>query len=96
MSAAQQALVRAGPVGQGSLEVAEVLLGDKDRLLLVLQLAACFVLAQGCSVLRRGLRHVLERPDRRTLSLFALGLRWLDRARLHFVPLCPHLSLHFP
>jgi hypothetical protein len=67
-----------------------------DRLLLVLQLAACFVLAQGCSVLRRGLRHVLERPDRRTLSLFALGLRWLDRARLHFVPLCPHLSLHFP
>ena len=62
------------------------------RLLLVLQLAACFVLAQGVFVLHHGLRHVLERPDRRTLSLFSLGLRWLDRARLHFVP----LSLAFP
>jgi hypothetical protein len=66
-----------------------------DRLLLVLQLAAGFVLAQGVFVLQHGLRPVLERPDRRSLSLFALGLRWLDRARLHLVPLHPHLSLPF-
>ena len=56
-----------------------------DRLLLVLQLAACFVLAQGIFVLQHGFRPVLERQDRRTLSLFSLGLRWLDRARSHFV-----------
>jgi hypothetical protein len=67
-----------------------------DRLLLVLQLAACFVLTQGVFVLHQGFRHVLERPDRRSLSLFSLGLRWLDRARSHFVPLAPHLSLPFP
>src|SRR5215210_941953 len=67
-----------------------------DRLLLVLQLAACFVLAQGAFVLRHGFRSVLERPDRRSLSLFSLGLRWLDRARSHLVPLSPHLSLPFP
>ena len=67
-----------------------------DRLLLVLQLAACFVLAQGVFVLHHGYRHILERPDRRTLSLFALGLRWLDRARSHLVPLSPRLSLPFP
>jgi hypothetical protein len=66
-----------------------------DRLLLVLQLAACFVLAQGVFVLQHGFRSVLERPDRRTLSLFSLGLRWLDRARLHFVSLSPRLSLPF-
>ena len=66
-----------------------------DHLLLVLQLAACFVLAQGVFVLQHGFRHILERPDRRTLSLFSLGLRWLDRARLHFVPLSPLLSLPF-
>jgi len=54
-----------------------------DRLLLVLQLAACFVLAQGVFVLRHGLRTVLERPDRRSLSLFSL------------VPLSPRRSLPF-
>jgi hypothetical protein len=66
-----------------------------DRLLLVLQLAACFVLAQGVLVLQHGQRRVLERPDRRTLSLFSLGLRWLDRARSHFVTLTPGLTLPF-
>lgn len=66
-----------------------------DRLLLVLQLAAAFVLAQGAFVLRHGYRRVLERPDRRSLSLFALGLRWLDRARSHLVPLTTSLALPF-
>jgi Transposase DDE domain len=66
-----------------------------DRLLLVLQLAACFVLAQGVFVLHHGQRRVLERPDRRTLSLFSLGLRWIDRARSHFVTLTPQLHLPF-
>lgn len=67
-----------------------------ERLLLVLQLAACFVLAQGTFVLQHGLRLTLERQDRRTLSVFSLGLRWLDRARSHFVPLLPRLHLPFP
>jgi len=67
-----------------------------DRLLLVLHLAACFVLAQGLFVLHHGFRSVLERPDRRDLSLFSLGLRWLDRARSHFAPLLPQLLLSFP
>jgi hypothetical protein len=66
-----------------------------DRLLLVLQLAALFVLAQGAFVLQHGWRPVLERTDRTTLSLFSLGLRWLDRARSHLVPLAPSLSLPF-
>jgi hypothetical protein len=67
-----------------------------DRLLLVLQLAALFVLAQGAFVLQQGCRHVLERTDRTSLSLFSLGLRWLDRARSHLVPLAPSLTLPFP
>lgn len=67
-----------------------------DRLLLVLQLAAAFVLAQGVVVLQHGYRSVLERPDRRTLSLFSLGLRWLDRARFHLVPLTTRLCFPFP
>ena len=67
-----------------------------NRLLLVLQLAAVFVLAQGVFVLRHGCRHILERPDRRSLSLFSLGLRWLDRARSHLVPLSSSLIFPFP
>jgi hypothetical protein len=67
-----------------------------ERLLLVLQLAVGFVLAQGTFVLTHGLRSLLERSDRRTLSVFSLGLRWLARARTHFVALSPHLRLTFP
>src|SRR5215212_3817131 len=67
-----------------------------DRLLLVLQLAALLVLVQGAFVLQHGFRRVLERPDRTTLSLFSLGLRWLDRARSHLVPLAFALTLPFP
>lgn len=67
-----------------------------SRLLLVLQLAAAFVLRQGLVVLQHHWRHLLERPDRRTLSLFSLGLRWLDRARFHLVPLSPSLAFPFP
>jgi len=67
-----------------------------ERLLLVFQLAVCFVLAQGAFVLTHGFRPVLERPDRRSLSVFSLGLRWLDHARTHFLRLSPHLRLTFP
>jgi Transposase DDE domain len=67
-----------------------------DRLLLALQLAAAFVLVQGLFVLAHHLRHVLERQDRRTLSLFSLGLRWLDRARSHLVRTTHALTFPFP
>jgi DDE family transposase len=67
-----------------------------DRLLLVLQLAAGFVLAQGLFVLHHRCRSLLERPDRRSLSLFALGLRWIDFAPAHLLDLTPHLSFPFP
>lgn len=60
-----------------------------DRRRLVRQLAVGFVLLHGH-------RPVLERLDRRTLSVFSLGLRWLDRARSHFVPLLPRLHVPFP
>ena len=67
-----------------------------DRLLLILQLAVCFVLAQATRVIQRGLRSCLERPDRHTLSIFSLGLRWIDYARSHLLDLSPHLALAFP
>jgi hypothetical protein len=48
------------------------------------------------SVLQHGFRRMLERPDRRTLSVFSLGLRWLDRARFHLISPLARLLLPFP
>jgi hypothetical protein len=67
-----------------------------ERLLLVLQLAVCFVLAQGTFALQHGFRSTLERSDRRTLSIFSLGLRWFVYAREHFASITTHLHFSFP
>jgi hypothetical protein len=66
-----------------------------DRLLLALQLAMCFVLAHGTRVLKAGLRAWFERRDRRELSVFTLGLRYLQHALTHALPLYPRLVLYF-
>jgi hypothetical protein len=65
-----------------------------DRLLLVLQLAMCFVLSQGSQVLKRGWRTFFERRDRRELSVFTLGLRWIQSALVRDTPLQPRLVLY--
>jgi len=67
----------------------------RERLLLVLQLAVCFVLAQGTFVLQHGFRSILERHDRRTLSIFSLGLRWFAYAREHFASVTTRLHFTF-
>jgi hypothetical protein len=66
-----------------------------DRLLLALQLAMCFVLTHGTRVLKRGLRSSFERRDRRELSVFTLGLRYLLHALTHDRPLYPRLVFYF-
>jgi hypothetical protein len=65
------------------------------RLVLVLQLALCFLLALGSQVIKRGWRALLERRDRRELSLCTLGLRWLRRQLTHGAPLVPRLVFYF-
>jgi len=48
-----------------------------DRLLLIMALAMAWLIRIGLMVIRKGLRHRLDRRDRRNLSLFTLGLRYL-------------------
>ena len=67
-----------------------------ERLLLGLQLAVCFVLAQCTFALQHGFRSILERPDRRTLRLFSRGLRWFAYAREHCASVTTHLLFTFP
>jgi hypothetical protein len=65
------------------------------RLLLVLHLALCLLLSLGSQVIKRGWRTLLERRDRRELSLCTLGLRWLHRHLTHGSPLSPRLVFYF-
>jgi hypothetical protein len=48
------------------------------RLLLIMALAMAWLIRLGQRIIRRGQRCRLERRDRRTLSLFQLGLRWIQ------------------
>jgi hypothetical protein len=52
-----------------------------QRLLLVMALAMTWLICLGLRVIRRGQRHRIERPDRRSLSLFRLGLRFVQNQR---------------
>jgi Transposase DDE domain len=47
------------------------------RLLLVMALATLLCLSLGTTLIKRGLRRLLEPARRRLLSVFQLGLRWL-------------------
>lgn len=49
-----------------------------DRLLLVMALATAWLIRLGLQITREGRRSHYARPDRRTLSLFQLGLRCLQ------------------
>jgi hypothetical protein len=48
-----------------------------ERLLLIMALAMTWLIRTGLAIIRRGRRRYYERPDRRSLSLFQLGLRCL-------------------
>ncbi len=63
-----------------------------SRLTLVVAFLYVWLLSVGSRVIRSGLRHFVDRKDRRDLSLFQIGLRFIDRCLLHSLsfslPLC--------
>lgn len=65
-----------------------------SRLTLAVVLVYLSALATGALVIHRGLRHWVDRHDRRDLSLFQIGLRWLERCLVNDQPialrLCPY------
>jgi hypothetical protein len=56
--------------------------GHADRLLLIMALAMTWLIQIGLEIIRTGRRREWERRDRRTLSVFQLGLRFLQRSTL--------------
>jgi hypothetical protein len=57
-----------------------------ERLLLIMALAMTWLISIGLRLIRAGQRSELERPDRRTLSVFQLALRHLQRCLLEGRP----------
>jgi len=53
-----------------------------SRLTLAVAFLYVWLLAVGSRTIRSGLRHIVDRKDRRYLSLFQIGLRFIDRCLL--------------
>jgi hypothetical protein len=58
-------------------------------LLLLMALATLLCITLGVAAIKRGLRRAFEPRQRRMLSVFQLGLRWLGYAVAHDQPLTP-------
>ncbi len=58
-----------------------------SRLTLAVAFLYVWLLSVGSRTVRSGLRHFVDREDRRDLSLFPIGLRFIDRKllRLHTI-----------
>ena len=65
-----------------------------SRLTLAVAFLYVWLLSVGSRTIRAGLRHFVDRKDRRDLSLFQIGLRFIDRCLLlslsFSLPLCAH------
>jgi hypothetical protein len=66
-----------------------------SRLTLAVAFLYVWLLSTGTKSIRAGLRHLVDRKDRRDLSLFQIGLRLIERRLLRQLPisasLCPYV-----
>jgi hypothetical protein len=56
-----------------------------SRLTLAVAFLYVWFLSVGSRTIRAGLRHLVDRKDRRDLSLFQIGYRFIDRKLLHLL-----------
>jgi len=57
-----------------------------SRLTLAVAFLYVWLLSVGSRTIRNGFRHLVDRKDRRDLSLFQIGWRFIDRRLLHSLP----------
>ena len=65
-----------------------------SRLTLAVAFLYDWLLSVGSQTIRTGLRHLVDRKDRRDLSLFQIGLRFIDRKLLHSLSISVPLYVH--
>jgi len=65
-----------------------------SRLTLAVALLYVWLISIGTRTVRSGLRHLIDRKERRDLSIFQIGLRFIERRltndRLIRLPLCAY------
>ena len=64
-----------------------------SRLTLAVAFLYVWLLSVGSRTIRAGLRHLVDRKDRRDLSIFQIGLRFMDRKLLSKIPISIHLCI---
>ena len=64
-----------------------------SRLTLAVAFLYVWLLSVGSRTIRAGLRHLVDRKDRRDLSIFQIGLRFMDRKLLSKIPISIHLCV---
>jgi len=64
-----------------------------SRLTLAVALLYVWLVSTGARTIKNGLRHWVDRKDRRDLSIFRIGLRWIERRLTNdlsfHIPMCP-------
>lgn len=65
-----------------------------SKLTLAVAFLYVWLLSNGSKFIRAGLRHLVDRKDRRDLSVFQIGLRLLDRKLLNSLPVSPSLCAY--
>ena len=65
-----------------------------SRLTLAVVFLYVWLLSNGGKFIRAGLRHLVDRKDRRDLSLFQIGLRILERKLLNVLSISPSLCAY--
>ena len=65
-----------------------------SRLMFAVALLYVWLISIGTRTVRSGLRHLIDRKERRDLSIFQIGLRFIERCltndRLIRLPLCTY------
>jgi hypothetical protein len=66
-----------------------------SRLTLAVAFLYVWLISVGCRTIHSGLRHLVDRNDRRDLSIFQIGLRYIQRRLINAfsisIPLCAYL-----
>jgi hypothetical protein len=65
-----------------------------SRLTLAVAFLYVWLLSNGGKFIRIGMRHLVDRTDRRDLSLFQIGLRLIERRLLNLLPVSPSLCAY--
>ena len=66
-----------------------------SRLTLAVAFLYAWLVSSGGRTIHQGLRHLVDRKDRRVLSIFQIGLRFTERCIVNAIPIRISLCAYF-